>query len=528
MVKTAGKFVTVMLALVVVVVVIGGAARVVASFGAPGNLAPGSKSAMLAAGWTPATVEKGTLTVSGIFAGSVRGAQVMLIESNVSHGYQASAISSRDRVYPTLLWVIEEGAYVREGDLLAEISSNLVEDAIKEYAQTVTNVKLGLTEAEQRLAMAKLEGEADVMQAEHNLQQARLLLAQYAEGQYPQDVAKQEMAIKLAESELERARDVVQWSRKLVAEGFITTTELASDQLKLDRAEAELRSAKAELELMRNYDFKRQLTQRQSTVRQREFLLSKARYLANTRVRSAEGRVRIYEIILRKVEEHFADLHEQLRDTQVVAPTDGMVIYASTNNPDWNEDPVGEGTSVYRGKDLFKLYRGSTLAVDLRVPPSKVKQMQVGQQVWVRPDGQPDLVVSGHVSKVGVMPDSDYRNPFHMWFPVEVTLDGKSPLKVGVNCGAQVVFDELEGATLVPVEAVQWQAHGEGQMQQRTVMVSTTAGVVPRVVETGMDDTRHVQIVAGLTPGETVLVPPGSEATPGDAAAVGAVLAGAE
>ena len=54
MVKTAGKFVTVMLALVVVVVVIGGAARVVASFGAPGNLAPGSKSAMLAAGWTAA------------------------------------------------------------------------------------------------------------------------------------------------------------------------------------------------------------------------------------------------------------------------------------------------------------------------------------------------------------------------------------------------------------------------------------------------------------------------------------------
>ena len=45
------------------------------------------------------------------------------------------------------------------------------------------------------------------------------------------------------------------------------------------------------------------------------------------------------------------------------------------------------------------------------------------------------------------------------------------------------------------------------------------------MVQTSEDDTRHMAIVEGLSPGEVVLVPPGTEAP---VLEVGAVLAGAE
>ena len=127
---------------------------------------------------------------------------------------------------------------------------------------------------------------------------------------------------------------------------------------------------------------------------------------------------------------------------------------------------------------------------------------------WVRPGNPlegvatafPELRLVGRVESVGGMAQTQPGQPlWRKFFPVVVALDPlASPLPLGISVRAEIVAGESSNALRLPREAVAWRG-------PRAFVRKASGEEV--VVQTGLADATHMEIVAGLTEGERVLLP---------------------
>jgi HlyD family secretion protein len=127
----------------------------------------------------------------------------------------------------------------------------------------------------------------------------------------------------------------------------------------------------------------------------------------------------------------------------------------------------------------------------------------------VRLDARPDTPLTGKISKVGVLPDSQNRwlNPGVKIFKVDVHLDTKVPdLKPGMTAQVEIELDRLANVLSVPVAAVFTE-------QEKTRCYRLVGGLPqPTEIKIGrMNDTR-VEVLSGLSEGDKVLLSPPSSA----------------
>ena len=95
-------------------------------------------------------------------------------------------------------------------------------------------------------------------------------------------------------------------------------------------------------------------------------------------------------------------------------------------------------------------------------------------------------------------------NPDLKEYPTEILIDGGAgELRNGMGCKAEIIVEQYEKALYVPVQCVVRIA-GE-----TFVWVRGAGGDVQRKVTVGLDNSRFVRILSGLSAGEEVsLTPP--------------------
>jgi len=94
-------------------------------------------------------------------------------------------------------------------------------------------------------------------------------------------------------------------------------------------------------------------------------------------------------------------------------------------------------------------------------------------------------------------------------YNTDIYLDNNSSaLRTGMSCKAEIIIEQHEEATYIPIQAV-LRVGGKP-----TVYVVKGNDLEPRTVEIGLDNNRMVRIMSGLEPGEVVsLTPPLAEAS---------------
>ena len=135
-----------------------------------------------------------------------------------------------------------------------------------------------------------------------------------------------------------------------------------------------------------------------------------------------------------------------------------------------------------------------------------VDKIKVGQDVDVRMDAYPDLMVSGRVEKVGQMA----RQTGRWWmsdvkvFDVEVVLESNDPrLKPGMSARVTIHIDRLDDVLTAPVDAI----FEEERQYYCYVLQSRTRKRVK--VTPGKSNDSFVAITDGLEEGDVVVLAPG-------------------
>jgi len=102
-----------------------------------------------------------------------------------------------------------------------------------------------------------------------NREVAEIAVTEYAEGVYVQDLATVEGEIKLAESDLTRARDRLEWARRMFEKKFVSKAQLITEELNFKKAQFALEQVQSKKAVLVKYT-------RDKTIKELESEVNKA------------------------------------------------------------------------------------------------------------------------------------------------------------------------------------------------------------------------------------------------------------
>lgn len=133
---------------------------------------------------------------------------------------------------------------------------------------------------------------------------AEIAIREYRDGTYPEEVKTADLAIKLAENDLVRAKDRSEWTTKLFEQGQIPKNVKLADEMLLQKAEISLKNEKLKREVLERFTLNKQTSLLKAEVtkseinereKQQDYLSAKTvlekldRQLANSKILDLES-----------------------------------------------------------------------------------------------------------------------------------------------------------------------------------------------------------------------------------------------
>jgi HlyD family secretion protein len=439
-----------------------------------------------------AEVRKGALSITVVERGNLKAADVVSLKSEIEGS-------------STILYLIAEGVHVEAGTLLCELDATGLVDKKVSQEISVRNAQAAMVEARQNLEIQKSQNESDIAKAKQDLEFAHQDLMKYREGDklVQEQAAREEITLKTEESA--RAKEQFEWSQKLAEKGFLTNTELEADRLAETRSKILYEQAERELKLLLEYEFPREIQKLEAALREAERELDRVNLQAEARLVDRTSALETNEAKYELEQEKLSKLVRQIAKAKLIAPRDGMVVYAKQEEGGrfGNSQPIAEGTSVRERQEIITIPNAGGMIAQASLHESVLKQVEVGMPVDVSVDAIPGRTFKGRVKMVAVLPDlnSWWANPNLRLYRCDVEIaGGTAEMRPGMSCSISIFCDEIADATYVPVTAV-FRHKGESVC---FVSKGSKYDVVP--VKPGRLNDTWVEVLEGVTVGQRVLL----------------------
>jgi len=448
-----------------------------------------------------ARVEQGPLTIGLMHSGTIRALEQETIKSEVEGR-------------TTIIRIVPEGAMVKRGDLLIELDSSDLTEALIEREILLQNAEAAFIRATENLKVAQNQAASDISLAEVKYRFAQEDLVHYQEGELKNLITEAEQQIKLAEEQHKNAEYNYEWSKNLHENEYLSFSELETDRLQVEQLKLNLDLKRSQLQLLTDFTSKRKLDQLQSDVEQAQMALDRARLKATADTVQAEADMRAKEAEFSRQKTMHQKLVDQIAKTRITAPRDGMVVYATSAEAHWhgNQEPLREGQTVWERQDLIFLPTADQAKALVQVHQSTLERLCVGLPALISVDAVPGKTYFGRVARIAPLPDAQsmWLNPDLKVYATEIYIEGATPeLRTGMSCQAEVLVEQFDDALYMPVEAVARIG------SQPIAYVRRGNAFEPRAIEIGLDNNRVIQVVSGLARGEEVsLAPPLEAETP--------------
>jgi len=444
-------------------------------------------------------VRRGPLTISVDEAGTIKALDQKIIKCEVEGR-------------TTIISVIDEGTRVEAGDLLIELDASSLVDQRVDQQIRVQNTEAAFIRAREQLEVTKSQNQSDIAAATLDERFAREDVSKYLEGEYPSQLMDAEAAVTLAEEELRRAKDKLDWSTRLYEEKYISETEFKADELAFKRADLEVRLAEEALKLLERYTHERRIDELEAAVEQTELAFDRVERKAAADLVQAKADLAAKEAEFNQQKQRLAKIDDQIAKTKIHAPVSGMVVYATSAEFSWrgNDEPLDEGREVREREELIYLPTADSMMVEIKIHESSLGKVTVGQRAVVEV-GATGREYSGIVQRIAPLPDptSVWLNPDLKVFTTDIVIDGSHPeLRTGMSCEVTIDIESHEDAIAIPVQCV------VREQGQPTAYVVSGNEQIRTPLELGLDDNAVVHVRSGLEVGQRVsMTPPLNQST---------------
>jgi HlyD family secretion protein len=396
--------------------------------------------------------------------GRVQSGKQTVIEcrlENLSVGVRGRAISAGGA--SVLLQLIPEGTFVRKGDVLAVLDS-------ADYAELLRLQKIDVERAH-----------ADKLQAELDHEIAKLAVLEYRDGSMKEMIEDFHRRVSLARSDVQRARDRLNWTHAMKAKGYVSQGTVKSDEFTAAQLELTLKQEEGAFDVFQKFTAPR-------TIRELEGA-----------VLGAEANLDYQILRAQRHEGRLATLQQQVDACTIRAPHDGYVVYA---NDARREIYIEEGMPVRQNQKLFYLPDLNDMEVVALLNESVVNEVRSGMRARVHVEGMPNRTMWGLVTKVAQLAAPDWRSDVR-YFEGTVKLEAPlAGLKPGMTAQVELQMPERDNVLAVPSEAV---TSDDGQ---DVCFVIQGDGLERRPVKLGRVTEAMTEVTEGLHEGEQVVMNP--------------------
>lgn len=397
-----------------------------------------------------------------------------------------------------ITFIVPEGSQVKKGDKVAEFETNETDKEIQKKEIEVNDAKGKHAEAIQALEIQINKNSTDIATAHLEYELAVIDLEKYIKGTFASEEADLERAIKEAQSELEKVRDERNNTELLVKKGYRTPQQLLAEDLNVQRYEFQVERDRRKLDVLRQYEKKRQETELKAKAVENKLKLERSKKTAEAEQKKAEAAVANAKNGVKIHEQQLEELKKLREKCTLIAEQDGTVAYANERWYDASQR-IREGTEMYSGRDVYYLPDMSRMQVKAQVHESVVDRIKVGQQAVIRLDAFTDIKLAGTISSVAGMAASSYSNVQNYETIIQIDeLPEDLAIKPGMTAEVDILVGTYENALAVPVSAV------TEHFEQSYAYVLEGSKVDRRVVKTGRITHSFIEITEGLEEKEVV------------------------
>ncbi len=190
-----------------------------------------------------------------------------------------------------------------------------------------------------------------------------------------------------------------------------------------------------------------------------------------------------YEYESQKAGYDLAEL--ELKYTSIRTPIRGVVA----------ERLIKVGNMVLPNQSVFHVAGLNPLIAILHVPERQLGKLRVGLSTQLSIDAMGNELVTGRIKRISPVIDPATGT-------VKITIEVRDPsvrLRPGMFARVQIIYDVHENVLKAPKDAI------ISEDRENAVFVVRDSLAYRQVVETGYVNTTHVEVLAGLKPGDMVV-----------------------
>ncbi len=406
-----------------------------------------------------------------------------------------------------ILWIIENGSQVKEGDLIVQLDSSSHLERLDEQILATELAQAKYTQAKLHYENRLTRNETAQAEAMLKVELARLALQQYEDeqgGMFQIELQEVELAIQEREARGVIDDQNLEGTRELFDLGYKSKGDLAQAKLESLRAESALKREVAKRRELVEYDYARSKLKLEGDVQSAERGLIQVGRDNTALLAQAKAWMNSAELSLKTEEERLARYREQLTKCKIYAPQAGMVAYYVEAHRWGQSETIAEGAAVRDRQPILSIPNLTVMQVKTSVHESVVDRVRSGMLATVRLDAFPDRTYPGTVKSVAVLPDpGGWLSSDTKVYDTVVTIDEEvDQIKPGMTAVVEMHIDHLHDVLAVPVQAI--------VQRGDEVWCYVLANGLPRQqsIVVGKTNDKYVEISQGLSAGDRVVLNP--------------------
>ncbi len=209
---------------------------------------------------------------------------------------------------------------------------------------------------------------------------------------------------------------------------------------------------------------------------------------------------------VQRAERGLAQQERKVRESVLIAPRPGLVVYATVGNEE-NIKKIEVGMTPFEGMDLMYLPDISSMLVETEISEVDLAKVKVGMPVEIKLDAYAEDKFRGEVVKISDLAKRKLsritgKATGAKVFQVTVkVLDSDVRLKPGLTATADIIVNEYESVLYAPLEAI-----FVNELEETVVYVKNKGEIESRKVMLGESNDRVTIIKEGIQEGDEVLL----------------------
>lgn len=394
-----------------------------------------------------------------------------------------------------LLWMVEDGTFVKKGDVLALFDTTAYDEKLILSEQKLADAKATYELVTRQFSIQKEEEQKSVSNAQKELEIAELKVADMLNGKGP--MTREVIVMQLTQSKRSYNISYAELTdfELLFNKGHISNREFGKVKDKVTQLEEQLEMQEKQLYNFDTYDWPK--IKREAEITQEK---AKAEYLSSIKI--SELNLHKYQSSVIKAQRDIVRVEKQIekilldiKACNVVANLTGQVFHTKLPRSEGLRK-IQVGDNVFSGQTFIQIPDTESLMFETVIREFDLALVKPDQKAIIELDAFPSVKLKANVNFISSLANNSDNKDINQFAVRLNVLPADVNAKVGMYGQAKIIVNDVKEQVAIPLSYVKQDSKGFWVSSEENQKVYIT---------TGVSNHEWVEVVHGLSVGDIII-----------------------